>query len=51
MVINIRATWKFNVKYGRYLKGLDPKKTALARASSICKRQTRPLVREDAPQK
>jgi hypothetical protein len=29
----------------------DPRKTALARASSIYKRQTRPLVREGAPQK
>jgi hypothetical protein len=28
---------------------LDPKMTALARASSNCKRQTRPLVRESAP--
>jgi hypothetical protein len=30
-------------------KGLDPRKTALARASSIYKRQTRPLVREGVP--
>jgi hypothetical protein len=29
----------------------DPRKTALARPSSIYKRQTRPLVREGAPQK
>jgi hypothetical protein len=29
----------------------DPRKTALARASSIYKRQTRPLVREGAPQR
>jgi hypothetical protein len=29
----------------------DPRKTAPARASSIYKRQTRPLAREDAPQK
>jgi hypothetical protein len=29
----------------------DPRKTALARASSIYKRQTHPLVREGAPQK
>jgi hypothetical protein len=28
----------------------DPRKTALAKASSIYKRQTRPLVREGAPQ-
>jgi hypothetical protein len=35
------------VKYGReYLR-----KTALARASSIYKRQTHPLIREGAPQK
>jgi hypothetical protein len=32
-------------------KGLDPRMTALAKASSMYKRQTRPLVREDAPQK
>jgi hypothetical protein len=29
----------------------DPRKTALARANRICKGQTRPLVREGAPQK
>jgi hypothetical protein len=29
----------------------DPRKTALAKASSICKTQTRPLVRESVPQK
>jgi hypothetical protein len=29
----------------------DPRKTALARASSIFKRQTRPLIREGVPQK
>jgi hypothetical protein len=29
----------------------DPRKTTLSRASSIYKRQTRPLVRENAPQK
>jgi hypothetical protein len=39
------------VKYGPSPKGLDPRQTALARASSIYKRQTRPLVREGAPQK
>jgi hypothetical protein len=33
------------VKYG----DSDPKMTALARASSNCKRQTRPLIREGAP--
>jgi hypothetical protein len=31
-------------------KGLGPEKGYLARASSIYKRQTRPLVREGAPQ-
>jgi hypothetical protein len=31
------------------LKGLGPRKTALARASGTYKRQTRPLVRECAP--
>jgi hypothetical protein len=36
------------VKYGRES---HPRKTALARASSIYKRQTRPLVRQGAPQK
>jgi hypothetical protein len=36
---------------GRDEKGSrDLRKTALARASSIYKRQTRPLVREGAPQ-
>jgi hypothetical protein len=30
--------------------GSDPRKTALAKASSIYKRQTRPLLREGAPQ-
>jgi hypothetical protein len=29
----------------------DPRKTTLENASSICKKQTRPLVREGAPQK
>jgi hypothetical protein len=29
----------------------DPRKIALARVRSICKRQTHPLMREDAPQK
>jgi hypothetical protein len=32
-------------------KGSDPRKTALARVSSIYKRQIRPLVREAGPQK
>jgi hypothetical protein len=31
-------------------RDLDPRKTALARASNTYKRQTRPLVREGAPQ-
>jgi hypothetical protein len=31
-------------------KGSDPRKAVLERASSIYERQTRPLVREDAPQ-
>jgi hypothetical protein len=40
------------VKYGREFQGTrDPRKTAMARASSIYKRQTRPLVREGAPRK
>jgi hypothetical protein len=33
------------------LRDSDPRKTTLPRASSIYKRQTRPLVREGAPQK
>jgi hypothetical protein len=33
----------------RVLRDWDPKMIALERASSNCKRQTRPLVREDAP--
>jgi hypothetical protein len=38
------------VKYGRESQGdSDPRMTALARARSNCKRQTRPLVREGAP--
>jgi hypothetical protein len=39
-------------KYGREIHGTrDSRKTALARASSIYNRRTRPLVREGAPQK
>jgi hypothetical protein len=39
------------VKYGLKSQGYsDPRKTALARASSTYKRQTGPLVREGAPQ-
>jgi hypothetical protein len=33
----------------RVLRDPDPKMTALVKASSNCKRQTRPLVREGAP--
>jgi hypothetical protein len=40
------------VKYGREYQGTrTQERPALARASSIYKRQTRPLVRESAPQK
>jgi hypothetical protein len=37
--------------WSRVTRDSDLRKTALARASSIYKRQTRPLVREGAPQK
>jgi hypothetical protein len=37
--------------WSRVSRDSDARKTALARASSIYKRQTRPLVREGAPQK
>jgi hypothetical protein len=37
--------------WSRVPKDSDPRKTTLARSSSIYKRQTRPLIREDAPQK
>jgi hypothetical protein len=37
--------------WSRVPRDSDPRKTALARASSIYKRQTRPLIREGAPQK
>jgi hypothetical protein len=38
------------VKYGHeYQRDSDLRKTALARASSIYKRQTHPFVREGAP--
>jgi hypothetical protein len=37
--------------WSRVPKDSDPRKIVLARASSIYKRQTRPLVREGAPQK
>jgi hypothetical protein len=36
--------------WSRVPRDFDPRKTALARANSIYKRQTRPLVREGAPQ-
>jgi hypothetical protein len=37
--------------WSRVPRDLDPRKTTLARARNIYKRQTRPLVREGAPQK
>jgi hypothetical protein len=37
--------------WSRVPRDSDPRETALARANSIYKRQTRPLVREGAPQK
>jgi hypothetical protein len=37
--------------WSRIPRGLDPRKTALARASGIYEREIRPLVREKAPQK
>jgi hypothetical protein len=37
--------------WSRVRRDSDPRKTALGRPSSVYKRQTRPLVREDAPQK
>jgi hypothetical protein len=43
-------TWDSKI-WSRDPRDLDPTKTALARASSIYKWQTRPLVREGAPQK
>jgi hypothetical protein len=52
-----RRRWKENSQFwdskiwSRVPRDLDPRKTALARASSIHKRQARPLVREGAPQK
>jgi hypothetical protein len=36
--------------WSRVLRDSDPRETELARASSNCKRQTGPLVRESAPQ-
>jgi hypothetical protein len=43
-----RRRWKGKSRIW-VLRDSDPKMTALARASSNCKRQTRPLVREVAP--
>jgi hypothetical protein len=37
--------------WSRVPRDSDPRKTALARTSSIYKRQTRPVVREGAPEK
>jgi hypothetical protein len=37
--------------WSQILRDSDPRETALARTRSIYKRQTRPLVREGAPQK
>jgi hypothetical protein len=37
--------------WSRIPKDMDPRKTALASASSIYKRQTRPIVRKGAPEK
>jgi hypothetical protein len=42
--------WDSNI-WSRVPRDSDPRKTTLARASSIYKRQTRPLVREGAPEK
>jgi hypothetical protein len=42
--------WESKI-WSRVPKDSDPRKTMLARASSIYKRHTRPLVREGAPQK
>jgi hypothetical protein len=43
-------TWVSKI-WSRVLKDSDPRKTALARVSTIYKRQTRPLVREGVPWK
>jgi hypothetical protein len=42
--------WDSKIR-SRAPRGSDPRKTAVARASSIYKIQTRPLVREGAPQR
>jgi hypothetical protein len=48
-----RRKWKSRIwdskLWSRVPRNLNPKMTALARTSSKCKRQTRPLVRESAP--
>jgi hypothetical protein len=48
-----RRKWKSRIWdskiWSRVPRDLDPKITALARASSNCKRQTRPFARESAP--
>jgi hypothetical protein len=45
-----KGNLKFESKlWSRVPRDLDSRKIALARATSIYKRQTRPLVREDAP--
>jgi hypothetical protein len=43
-------TWDSKI-WSRVPRNSDPRKTALARNSSIYKRQTRPLVRDGAPTK
>jgi hypothetical protein len=49
----MRRKWKSRIweskMWPRVLRDSVPKMTALARASSNCKRQTHPLVREGAP--
>jgi hypothetical protein len=40
--------WESKI-WSRVQRGSDQRMTALARASSNCKRQTRPLIRESAP--
>jgi hypothetical protein len=39
------------IKYGHECQDSNQRKTTLARTSSIYKKQTRPVVREGAPQK
>jgi hypothetical protein len=47
---NVDRIWDSKI-WQRVLRESDPKITALARTSCNCKRQTRPLVREGAPNK